>query len=110
MVPAYGTKVGGNSGLLVLATPEGFEPPTLGSEDQCSIQLSYGAANGFYRKRTAEMRKMVRLERFELEPGSRRERSGSREAKSQTLPRGSGCNMVRPERFELPTFWFVDRH
>ena len=27
-----------------LATPEGLEPPTLGSEDQCSIQLSYGAA------------------------------------------------------------------
>jgi hypothetical protein len=28
-----------------LVTPEGFEPPTLGSEDQCSIQLSYGAAS-----------------------------------------------------------------
>ena len=27
-----------------LATPEGLEPPTLGSEDQCSVQLSYGAA------------------------------------------------------------------
>ena len=27
----------------MLAAPEGLEPPTLGSEDQCSIQLSYGA-------------------------------------------------------------------
>ena len=25
-----------------MVRPEGFEPPTLGSEDQCSIQLSYG--------------------------------------------------------------------
>ena len=29
--------------MIPLATPEGLEPPTLGSEDQCSIQLSYGA-------------------------------------------------------------------
>ncbi len=26
------------------ARPEGFEPPTPGSEAQCSVQLSYGRA------------------------------------------------------------------
>ncbi len=31
------------SGNLRMAAPEGLEPPTLGSEDRCSIQLSYGA-------------------------------------------------------------------
>ena len=29
-------------GVGLAARPEGFEPPTPGSEDQCSIPLSYG--------------------------------------------------------------------
>ena len=36
--------IGSPKFMIPLATPEGLEPPTLGSEDQCSIQLSYGAA------------------------------------------------------------------
>src|SRR5437879_10672116 len=34
------------SSWVLLARPEGFEPPTPGSEDQCSIPLSYGRKSG----------------------------------------------------------------
>ena len=33
--------------LSNVATPEGLEPPTLGLEIRCSIQLSYGAPRSF---------------------------------------------------------------
>ncbi len=38
------------SGAEVQVRPEGFEPPTLGSEDRCSIQLSYGREVGICQK------------------------------------------------------------
>ena len=38
------THVSPMSRLKTLARPEGFEPPTLGSEDRCSGPLSYGRA------------------------------------------------------------------
>ncbi len=39
------THVSPMSRLKTLARPEGFEPPTLGSEDRCSGPLSYGRAD-----------------------------------------------------------------
>ncbi len=35
--------------LISFARPEGFEPPTLGSEVRCSVQLSYGRPSEKYR-------------------------------------------------------------
>ena len=40
----HGHRVRSPDGVAVLARPEGFEPPTLGSEDRCSSPLSYGRA------------------------------------------------------------------
>jgi hypothetical protein len=46
VVPLVGVSVGvfpPTQPQKSVATPEGFEPPTPGSEDQCSNPLSYGA-------------------------------------------------------------------
>ncbi len=58
---------------------------------------------------------MVRPERIELEPFCGRERSGSPQAKSRAergISRMRACRgeLVRPERIELPTSWFVAKH
>ena len=41
---AYSTEFAENQGVSTtpLIRPEGFEPPTLGSEDRCAIQLRHG--------------------------------------------------------------------
>ena len=69
-----------------------------------------------YGLKTPSLGKVVRPERIELEPSCGRERSGSPQAKSRA-ERGiwgnskvSKENMVRPERIELPTSWFVAKH
>jgi hypothetical protein len=49
---------------------------------------------------------MVRPDGLELEPVSRRERSGRLLAKSRAKPRDRQC-MVRPDGLEPPTLSFV---
>ena len=61
--------IGSPKFMIPLATPEGLEPPTLGSEDQCSIQLSYGAA--LIGNDTATIEAMSRLGWRGLEPRRR---------------------------------------
>ena len=43
-----------------LARPEGFEPPTLGSEVRCSVQLSYGRVPKTLIKLTSFLRAVQR--------------------------------------------------
>jgi hypothetical protein len=70
-----------------MVRPEGVEPPTYWFVASCSIQLSYG--------RTLQGMQLLKdngIRGLEQPPAS-----------DETLVRK---DMVRPERFELPTLWF----
>ncbi len=53
-----------------MARPAGFEPATLGLEDRCSIQMSYG--------RIVRLVKLVGVERFELPTSCSQSRRATR--------------------------------
>jgi hypothetical protein len=70
-----------------MVRPEGFEPPTLWFVAKCSIQLSYG-------RTLRGMQPSNDIGVCALEQAAGR------------LSARSEKEMVRPERFELPTLWF----
>ena len=51
-----------------MVSPGGFEPPTHGLEDRCSIQLSYGPT--LYHAIQTQFQKMERMMRIELTPSA----------------------------------------
>ena len=80
---------------------EGFEPPTHCSQSNCATRLRYTPTGS----EPINCRNFTALQQTGLAISESRNKKAPTTALS-----GLTTEMARPERFELPTFWFVARH